>query len=101
MTMKLKKNIFITSTLILIIGGILTKILGMVIKIFTTRIVGLEGIGIYMMIMPSFNLFITFAQLGFPNTISKLVSEDKNNNKKLIISTIFISLILNIILIIK
>ena len=99
MTMKLKKNIFITSTLILIIGGILTKILGMVIKIFTTRIVGLEGIGIYMMIMPSFNLFITFAQLGFPNTISKLVSEDKNNNKKLIISTIFISLILNIILI--
>lgn len=99
MKMKKNKNIFITSTLILVIGGMLTKILGMIIKIFTTRIVGTDGIGIYMMIMPTFNLFITLAQLGFPNAISKLVSEDKNNNKRLILSTIFISVILNIILI--
>lgn len=99
MHMKKNKNLFITSTIILVIGGILTKILGMIIKIFTTRIVGTKGIGIYMMIMPTFNLFITLAQLGFPNAISKLVSEDKNNNKKLILSTIFISILLNSILI--
>ncbi len=97
--MKIKNNIFIRSTLILIIGGMFTKIFGMIIKVFTTRVVGIEGIGIYMMIMPTFNLFITLAQLGFPNAISKLVSEDKSNNKRLIISTIIISLIINVILI--
>ena len=94
-----KNNIFITSTLILILGGAITKILGMIIKIFTTRIVGTEGTGLYMMIMPTFNLFITLSQLGFPIAISKLVSEGKNNNKKLIFSTILFSLCFNILLI--
>lgn len=94
-----KTNIFIKSTLILILGGAVTKILGMVIKIFTTRIVGTEGIGIYMMIMPTFNLFITLSQLGFPIAISKLVSEDKRNNRKIIFSTVIFSLIFNTILI--
>jgi len=94
-----KASVFITSTLILILGGAITKVLGMVIKIFTTRIIGTEGIGLYMMIMPTFNLFITLSQLGFPIAISKLVSEGKNNNKKIIFSTMLFSLAFNIILI--
>lgn len=99
MRKRLTGSVFITSTLILILGGAITKILGMIIKIFTTRIVGTEGIGLYMMIMPTFNLFITLSQLGFPIAISKLVSEDKTNNKKLILSTICFSIIFNIFLI--
>lgn len=95
----MKKNVFIKSTLILVLGGFLTKILGMIIKVFTTRIVGTEGIGLYMLITPTFNLFITLAQLGFPIAISKLVSEDKNNNRKIIFSTIFVSIIFNTLLI--
>ena len=95
----MRKNLFIKSTLILVIGGFFTKILGMIIKIFTTRIVGTEGIALYMLITPTFSLFITLAQLGFPIAISKLVSEDKNNNKKIIASTIFVSVIFNVCLI--
>ena len=95
----MNKNIFIKSTLILVLGGFLTKILGMIIKVFTTRIVGTEGIGLYMLITPTFNLFITLSQLGFPIAISKLVSEDKTNNKKIIFSTIFVSIIFNTLLI--
>lgn len=95
----MNKNVFIKSTLILVLGGFLTKILGMIIKVFTTRIVGTEGIGLYMLITPTFNLFITLSQLGFPIAISKLVSEDKNNNRKIIFSTIFVSIIFNILLI--
>ena len=41
----MKKSKFIRSTLILIIGGALTKILGLIIKIITTRYLGDEGIG--------------------------------------------------------
>ena len=53
------KNKFIKSTIILIIGGGITKLLAMVIKIALARSIGNDGIGIYMMILPTFNLFIT------------------------------------------
>jgi stage V sporulation protein B len=93
------KNKFIKSTFILLIGGLVTKILGMIIKIVMTRILGTEGIGTYMLIMPTFSLLIAFAQLGFPVAISKLVAEETKNNKNLVFSTIPISLVLNLIII--
>lgn len=96
----MKKNVFIKSTLILIIGGFITKILGMIIKIVMTRLIGEEGIGIYSLISPTFMLLITFAQLGFPVAISKIVAEGKNNNKKIVFGTITISIFINLFLII-
>ena len=41
------KNNFIKSTIILVIGGFFTKILGMIIKIALTRSIGTTGIGLY------------------------------------------------------
>lgn len=94
----MKKEKFLISTIILIIGGAITKVLGMLIRIVMTRIVGTEGISLYMLIFPTFSLFMTLSQLGFPIAISKLVAEDKHNNKKIVFSIIPFSLILNIIL---
>ncbi len=94
----MKKSKFIKSTFILLIGGFITKILGMLIKIVMTRLVGTEGIGLYMLIMPTFTLLIAVAQLGMPVAISKLVAEDKRNNKNLVFSSLPISLILNILI---
>lgn len=94
------KTKFIKSTIILIIGGGLSKLLGMLIKIITTRLIGEEGIGIYMLIMPTFSLFITLASLGLPVSISKLVSEDKHDNKRLVLSLIPLIIIFNFILMI-
>ena len=45
------KNKFIKSTIILIIGGIITKILGFFIRIIYTRIVGTEVIGLYSLVI--------------------------------------------------
>ena len=95
----MKNSKFIQSTIVLIIGGLITKILGMVIKIVTTRLIGTEGIGLYMLITPTFTLLIALAQLGFPVAISKLVAEDKSNNKNLVFSIIPISLIINLVII--
>ncbi len=94
----MKKEIFITATIIMIIGGFLTKLLGLVIRIVVTRLIGLEGIGLYMLILPTFNLFIILAQLGVPIAISKLVAEDSKNNRKLIFSILPVIMILNIII---
>lgn len=96
----MKKNVFIKSTIILIIGGFFTKLLGMIIKIIITRLIGEEGIGLYTIITPTFMLLITFAGLGFPVAISKIVSEGKNNNKKIILNTITASLFINLFIII-
>ena len=54
----MKKSKFIRSSIILIIGGLITKILGMIIKIIMTRLIGTEGIGIYMMVSPTYMLLI-------------------------------------------
>ena len=94
----MKKNKFVVATLILIIGGFITKILSMVIKIVMTRLVGTEGIGLYMLINPTFMLFIAICTLGMPTAISKLVSEDKRNNKKLVFSAVAIAIIINILI---
>ncbi|MFA5459577.1 MAG: oligosaccharide flippase family protein [Bacilli bacterium] len=96
----MKKEKFIKATLILIIGGFLTKVLGMFIRIVQTRLIGLEGIGLYMLILPTFSLFITLAQLGLPVALSKLIAEDRKDNKRLLMSAIPIIIVVNIILII-
>lgn len=93
------KEKFIKSTIILIIGGLITKILGMIIRIVTTRVIGLEGIGLYMLVMPTYSLFITIATLSLPIAISKLVSENTRNNKNVILGIIPIALLFNIIVI--
>ncbi|MEG1495086.1 MAG: oligosaccharide flippase family protein [Bacilli bacterium] len=94
------KEKFIKSTIILIIGGAITKFLGMFIRIVMTRLVGLEGIGLYMLIYPTFSLFMTLSQLSMPVAISKLVAEDTHNNKKVIGSAIPLTISFNLLLII-
>lgn len=94
------KEKFIKSTIILLIGGFITKILGMLIKIIMSRLIGTEGLGLYMLILPTFSLFIGLSQFGLPTALSKLVSEDTKNNVKLFFSIIPISLLINSILIV-
>ena len=91
------KSKFIKSTIILIIGGAINKLLAMIIKIFLTRSIGDNGIGLYMLIMPTFNLFITLCTMSLSTSISKVVSVGKPG-KNVILSVVPISIIYNIIL---
>lgn len=93
------KSKFIKSTFILIIGGAITKLMAMILKIFLTRSIGDNGIGLYMLIMPTFNLFITLSTMSLPTSISKVVSEGKRG-KKVVLSLIPISILYNIFLMI-
>ena len=93
------KEKFIKSTIILVIGGFITKVLGMIIRMVTTRIIGLSGIGLYMMIMPTYGLFITIATLSLPIAISKLVSENTRNNKNVILGIIPIAMFIDVLLV--
>ncbi len=90
-----RKETFILSTFILLLGGFLTKILGMFIKIVMSRLMGSEGIGLYMLILPTFSLLIGLAQFGLPVAFSKLIAEEKKNNKQLLFSLLPITFIIN------
>lgn len=94
------KEKFIKSTIVLLIGGLFTKILGMVIKIVMSRLIGTEGLGLYMLILPTFSLFIGISQLGMPVALAKLIAEDTKNNRKLFFSVVPVILLVNIFLIV-
>lgn len=86
------KNKFIKSTLILIVGGFFTKLLGMIIRIVLTRTIGTEGIGLYSMIMPTFLLLNSIAQLSLPTALNVLIANEKYNTKNLVFTAMFISI---------
>jgi len=93
------KNKFIKSTLILMVGSLLTKLLGFIIKIIFTRNVSIDAINLYSIVMPTYSLLITLANLGLPLAISNVIAKNKNSSKKVLFSIIPTTLIINIILI--
>ena len=95
----LMKDKLIKSTIILLAGGFATKILGMFIKMVMGRMLGSDVLGLYMMVLPTFSLFIGLGQFGLPTAMSKLVAEDSKNNKNLFFSVFIILLLVNIALV--
>ncbi len=86
----MSKQTFIKGTIILIIAGLITRVLGFINKIVVARIMGAEGVGLYMMAVPTLLLIITITQLGLPVAISKLVAEaeavsDRRKIKRILI----------------
>ena len=91
---------FFKSISILVLGAFITKVLGMLIKILIARIIGTKGLGMYMLIFPTFMLLINLSNFSFPLALSKLISEEKRNTKKLFFSVLPIIIIINIFLMI-
>lgn len=66
---------FLKGTIILLVAGLVTRILGFINRIVIARFIGEEGVGLYMMAFPTLMLVITITQLGLPVAISKSVAE--------------------------
>lgn len=94
----MKKETFIKNTIILTIGGLLTKLLGILIKVIMTRNSNLDVISLYSLILPTFSLMMAISQLGFQTGISKVISENKYNSKNILFSILPISILINLIL---
>ena len=96
----MQKDKFKSSILILLIGGFIVKILGFVVKIIYTRIIGTKGLSLYTIVTPTYSLLITLAGFALPISISKLINERRYKNKVIIWSTMWLMIILNVIFII-
>ncbi|WP_332694241.1 stage V sporulation protein B [Halalkalibacter lacteus] len=96
------KQTFLKGALILIIAGLITRFLGFVNRIVVARIMGAEGVGLYMMAVPTLLLVITLTQLGLPVAISKLVAEaeakeDRQRIKRILVVALSVTSVLSII----
>lgn len=92
--MKIRKNKFIASTFILMLSGLSTKVLGLIIKVIFTRIVGSTTISLYTIVMPTYSLILTIGTFAMPTTIAKLIAQ--KNNKKVLNKALKIIVLLNV-----
>lgn len=74
--MSRKKHPLITGTLILTAAGILTRLIGFFYKIFLSRTIGAEGIGIYQMIFPIYGVCYALTASGAEIAVSRFVSRE-------------------------
>ncbi|HEY9576799.1 MAG TPA: stage V sporulation protein B, partial [Pseudobacillus sp.] len=65
---------FLKGTLVLMAAMFITKILGFVNRIVIARLIGEEGVGLFMMVFPSFILVVTLTQMGLPVAISRSIA---------------------------
>lgn len=76
----MSKQTFLKGTIILLVAGFITRILGFINRIFLANLLGEEGIGLYMMAFPTFILVVSLTQLGLPVAIAKQVAAAKAIN---------------------
>ncbi len=96
---KIKNNIFLKSTLLLLIGGSSTRIVGFILKIIITRTIGSDGITLYSLLNPTISFLTVLSIFSYPSAISKIISEKSDDPNKLFPSIIPFSIFTNIILI--
>lgn len=66
---------FVKGTMIILVAGFVTRMLGFVYRIFLSRIIGAEGMGLYQMAYPTITVAVTLVTGGLPVAIAKLVAE--------------------------
>ncbi|NLJ33037.1 MAG: polysaccharide biosynthesis protein, partial [Firmicutes bacterium] len=71
----MKKQSFMTGAFVLAAAGIVTKVFGALYRIPLTWLIGDEGMGLYGMSYPLYNMLLVLSTAGIPVAISKLVSE--------------------------
>ena len=69
----------IRSALILTAANIITRILGFFYRIFMSKTIGAEGMGLYQLISPVYMLVWAFSSAGLSTSVSKLTAEQKGS----------------------
>lgn len=73
-------NRFLKGAMILTLAGIIVKIIGAFSKVLIARILGGEGIGLYMMAYPIYQIIVSISASGIPVAISIMIAEKLAND---------------------
>lgn len=94
-------------TLILTLAGFITRVIGFLYKIFLSKVMGSEWLGIYQLIFPVYGIAFTIYATGIQTAMSRLIAAEfgKRNHKNIrkilgmgLLLSISIALILSLLL---
>ncbi len=98
MNLSSRKQAFLTGTLILTATGFLSRILGFFYRIFLSRTIGAEGLGIYNMIHPVFGICFALCAGSIQTAISRFVAANTEKSRSVFRTGLIISLSMSVIL---
>lgn len=82
----MKKSIFISKVMQMALSMLAFNISGMMYGVFVSRRVGPRGIGVFHLIMSVYTLAVTFSVSGMGLTVTRLISDHRNNPRRGIVS---------------
>ena len=90
-----KSNPLIIGTILLAFATLITKILGFIYRIWLSRLIGSEGMGIYQLVFPILGICYSICCVAIQTSISKFIAQSKNKHYYRI--GLFLSLTLSIV----
>ena len=80
---KIGRRNILMGTIILTLAGFITRVIGFFYKIFLSKVMGAEWLGIYQLIFPVYSIAFTIYATGIQTSISRLVAAEmgKRNHK--------------------
>lgn len=88
----MNKHPILMGTLILTVTGFLSRILGFFYRIFLSRAIGAEGLGLYQMIFPVHGIAFALCAGSIQTAISQLVASGARRGREALRTGLFISL---------
>lgn len=92
-----KKHSLLAGALTLTAAGLLARILGFFYRIFLSRTIGAEGIGIYQMIFPVYGICFSLCAGSLQTAISRFTAADREHAKRILFTGFLISFSLSLI----
>ena len=85
------KRKLINSFIILSASSTISKIFSILNRMLLSRLLPLEAMSLYLVIMPTLSLCLTLGQVGIPSAVFRLILHPKYKNYKVIITAIILS----------
>lgn len=95
---KYKNNPVLLGTFWLTLSGLLCKSMGFFYRIFLSRTIGAEGLGVYQLAMPFFVLLLALCSTAISTGVTRLVSYDSKYASGYLVIALFISTVLCLLL---
>lgn len=88
----IRSHALIAGTLLLTATGFLSRILGFFYRIYLSRTIGAEGLGLYQMIFPVYGICFSLCAGSIQTAISRFTAAEKARGKQTLLAGLFISL---------
>lgn len=98
MNLSMQKRTFLTGALLLTSTGFICRILGFFYRIFLSRTIGAEGLGLYNMVHPVFGICFALCAGSIQTALSQCVAANIKKGRHIFLSGLFISLSISLFL---